>query len=161
MSNLGSASLTYITAAGNSAPSGGGIAVMAGSNSAVKSIGTVYQNPLGGNLSVAQYGSFLRRATTSSPTPPVLRWIPPTWSTPTRCWVRSPTTVGRPSPKPCFPAAPRLAQGSQLPGSRPTNEEPRGRRVVLPTSAPSRSSLRKPSGACGGRASITGRPSWC
>jgi hypothetical protein len=59
MSNKGTASLTYVTVAGNSAPSGGGIAVLAASNSTVKSIDTIYQNTPGGNLLVAQYGTFL------------------------------------------------------------------------------------------------------
>ena len=49
----GTASISFVTAADNSASSGGGIAITAGPRSAVVSIDSIYQNAQGGNVSVA------------------------------------------------------------------------------------------------------------
>ena len=57
IADSGTASLSYVTANGNSAATGGGVAITSGTQSVVDSIDSIYQNAQGGNASVAA-GSF-------------------------------------------------------------------------------------------------------
>ncbi len=58
IADSGKVSLTDVTVADNLAGNGGGIAWIAGSTSSVTSIDSIFQNPQGGNLSVAAGGTF-------------------------------------------------------------------------------------------------------
>jgi hypothetical protein len=59
IADTGTASISFMTAADNSANSGGGIAIIAGSPASVVTIDSIYQDPQGGNVSLAAGGSFV------------------------------------------------------------------------------------------------------